>query len=75
MVRELRKRKGDYGLVLANGGVLTYQHAICLGTQLRRVGSAYPEGNPLPRYVTDIPIPPVTTQAEGEAIVEVRLPS
>lgn len=31
--------------------------------------------NPLPTHVIDIPIPPVTIHAEGEAVVEVGHPS
>jgi len=71
MVRGLRSGNGQNGLILANGGVLTYQHALCLGTQPRRNESAYPDTNPLPRYVTDLPIPRISAQAEGEAIIEV----
>ena len=75
MVRELRKGKSKTGLILANGGVLTYQHVLCLSKQPRQDGSGYPLSNPLPRYITDLPIPLITTHAEGEAIIEVRLPS
>lgn len=71
MVRELRRGPGHNGLILANGGVLTYQHAICLSTRPRRDGSAYPDKNPLPSHVTDISIPKITVQAEeGEALIE-----
>lgn len=65
MVRQLRakrspagqgeddKRDGGVfnGLVLANGGVLTYQHVVCLSTQPRRDGKQYQEGNPCPDVV------------------------
>lgn len=71
MVRELRNGNGENGLILANGGVLTYQHVVCLSTKSRRDGSAYPHKNPLPRHVTDLPVPPICAQAEGEATVEV----
>ena len=71
MVRRLRTGHGQNGLILANGGVLTYQHALCLSTGPRRRGSAYPEMNPLPSNVRDIPVPKVTIHAEGEAVVEV----
>lgn len=73
MVRELRRGNGQNGWILANGGVLTYQHAVCLSTQPRRAGSSYPEMNPLPPYVTNMPVPRISAQAEGEAIVEVDL--
>ena len=72
MVRELRKGKGQNGLILANGGVLTYQHAICLSTRPRRDLVNYPASNPLCRYVTDLPSPSVVFKAEGEAIIEVH---
>ena len=70
MVRQLRGGNGQNGLILANGGVLTYQHALCLSTRPRRNGSAYPDRNPLPSHVTDMPIPKPTVQASGEAIIE-----
>ena len=72
MVRELRLGNSQTGLILANGGVLTYQHVLCLSTQPRQDGSNYPLSNPLPRYITDLPIPSITAHAEGEAIIEVR---
>ena len=70
MVRQLREGRGDNGLVLANGGVMTYQHVLCLSKKGRRDGSAYPEENPLPNYLTDVPAPKVQRQAEGNAVVE-----
>lgn len=74
MVRELRRGNGQNGLILANGGVLTYQHALCLSTRPRRDGSAYPDKNPLPTHLTDVPIPKVAVQVEeGEAKIEVSL--
>ena len=30
----------------------------------------YPDRNPLPELITDVPVPPVDEQAEGEATVE-----
>ncbi|CAF9935218.1 MAG: hypothetical protein ALECFALPRED_006337 [Alectoria fallacina] len=72
MVRQLRRGNGQNGLILANGGVLTYQHALCLSTSPRRDGSAYPDRNPLPSHVTDIPIPRLTVQASGEATYTVE---
>ena len=71
MVRELRNGNGQHGLILANGGVLTYQHVVCLSTRPRRDGSAYPDRNPLPPYLTDVPVPSISAQPEGEAVVEV----
>jgi len=70
MVRELRKGKMQNGLVLANGGVATYQYAVCLSSKPREDQSPYPEKNPLPAVNTDIPAPEVDPVAEGEAVVE-----
>ena len=70
MVRELRKGKMQNGLILANGGVATYQHVVCLSSEPRKDHSPYPEKNPLPAVVTDVPVPQVDTVAEGEAVVE-----
>lgn len=75
MVRKLRE-KGEsplHGLVLANGGVLSYQHVVCLSSSPRASGSDYPRQNPLPELVSDITTPPVDTQAEGTATIEVSL--
>lgn len=79
MVRQLRKGNGQHGLVLANGGVLTYQHAVCLSCRPRR--SAYPDFNPFPVLTTDVSVPivgphveaQVETQVEGAAVVEVSM--
>jgi len=69
MVRQLRKGNGQSGLVLANGGVVTYQYVVCLSTQPRT--SPYPDSNPLPAIITDVPVPTVDVRATGEAIIEV----
>lgn len=71
MVRQLRKGNGQNGLVLANGGVVTYQHVVCLSS--RRGSSPYPEHNPLPGVVTDIPVPTIDLQVDGEAIIEASI--
>jgi hypothetical protein len=73
MVRQLREGNGKNGLVLANGGVLTYQHVICLSSQPRSDGSPYPKITALPDVITDVPIPHVDTRAEGEAVIEVGI--
>jgi hypothetical protein len=69
MTRELRKGKSRNGLVLANGGMVTHQHVVCLSTSPRKDGS-YPEKNPLPEVVKDVFVPVVEERAEGEAMVE-----
>lgn len=71
MVRQLRKGNGRNGLVLANGGVATYQHVVVLSSHPRKDGAEYPQKNPLPEYVDDLPVPKITVEAEGEAVVEV----
>lgn len=71
MVRQLRAGKGKHGLVLANGGVVTYQHAVVLSKEPRKDGSAYPATNPLPKMLEDVPVPRVVAEAAGEAVIEV----
>ena len=73
MVREIRKGNGRHGLVLANGGLLSYQHVVCLSSKPRNDGSPYPDTSPLPDLVKDVPVPTVDPQAEGEATIEVSL--
>lgn len=73
MVRKLRTGPATNGLILANGGVLTYQHVVCLSSKPRRSSSSYPDRNPLPEVITDVPVPPIAAQAEGEATIEVSL--
>ncbi|KAE8372227.1 hypothetical protein BDV26DRAFT_286128 [Aspergillus bertholletiae] len=69
MVRQLRGGKSRNGLILANGGVLTYQHAICLS-------SLVPSSNQYPRVQHSHPaaveasVPRITNVAEGDAIIE-----
>lgn len=74
MTRQLRAGKGKKGLVLCNGGVLSYQYVIVLSTQERRTGT-YPLHNPLPEVITDVEAPETEDEANGEAIVEVNMHS
>lgn len=69
MTRQLRAGKGKKGLVLCNGGVLSYQYVIVLSNEPRKEG-AYPLENPLPEILTDVEVPELAEKAEGEAIVE-----
>jgi hypothetical protein len=71
MVRQLRKGKGHNGLVLANGGMVTYQYVVCLSN--RPGNSPYPDRNPLPYLLEDEPVPIIDEHAEGEATIEVSL--
>lgn len=73
MTRQLRQGKGKTGLILANGGWVTYQHVLCLSRSPRSDGLPYPDANPLPKYVTDVFIPKIAEQAEGNATIEVSL--
>jgi hypothetical protein len=68
MTREMRAGKYQTGLVLANGGWLTYQHVVCLSSRPGKL--SYPEKNPLPD-VLDEAYPDLEEEAEGEAIIEV----
>lgn len=70
MARELRAKRHSTGLILANGGMLTHQHALCLSARPRGDGQAYPTSNPLPEVV-DGYSPPFTEAAEGTATIEV----
>lgn len=70
MTRQIRAGKGKTGLVLANGGVATYQAVVCLSRSPRRDGLPYPDSNPLPEMITDVQTPTIDVQAEGEATIE-----
>lgn len=71
MTRQIRSGKIRNGLVLANGGVLSYQHAICLSSGPREHGSPYPDCRVESDTIVDGLAPAVDTFAEGEAIIEV----
>jgi hypothetical protein len=73
MTRQLRHGKGKTGLILANGGVVTYQAVVCLSSSPRRDGLPYPSSAPLSPTVNDVQIPTVDEKAEGDAIIEVIL--
>lgn len=70
MTRVIRNRKHQTGLVLANGGILSWQHALCLSAQPRRNTSKY-----VKRQVLDngdvSQGPAFTPTAKGEAAIEV----
>jgi hypothetical protein len=69
MTRELRERDEKYGLVLANGGTMTYQHVLLMSAEGPK--HSYPDRNPLPDIITDVPVPAIDETAKGEAVVEV----
>lgn len=70
MTRQLRNGQDRHGLVLANGGVLSYQHAVCLSSRPRE--SPYPDSSRIAADSTDAP--PVVEDASGPAVIEVRPP-
>jgi acetyl-CoA acetyltransferase len=69
MTRQLRAGNGRKGLVLCNGGVLSYMHAVVLSSEPRAEGG-YPVDEGLPA-VLESDAPRVTTEPRGEAVVEV----
>lgn len=68
MCRYIRSRRIENGLVLANGGVLSYQHALCLSSRPRAV-SPYPDSRSTSMTITG-KAPPIEVWSEGEARVE-----
>ena len=59
------------GLVLANGGLISHQHVLCLSCSPRKDGSAYPSANPLPELLISEEAPIVEALVEGECVIEV----
>jgi hypothetical protein len=78
MTRQLRQRKStgieSNGLVLANGGVLTYQHVVILSSRPRKDNGLYPSADPLSANLSVDHIPTIEEEAKGAAIIEVCLP-
>jgi hypothetical protein len=71
MTRQLRAGKGKTGLVLANGGVLSYMHVVVLSREPRREG-AYPVDEGLPAVLDGgDAVPRIAVEPRGEAVVEV----
>jgi hypothetical protein len=70
MARQLRAGSARNGLILANGGFLSYQHAICISNRPRRDGSQYPDSSIFNTTIPD-PIPPMDLEAEGKSQIEV----
>ncbi|KAJ5135352.1 uncharacterized protein N7515_004630 [Penicillium bovifimosum] len=69
MTRRLRQGSSRNGLILANGGILSYQHAICMSSSPPKEGTPYPDSEVLGRGELG-PIPPVDFEAEGPAKIE-----
>lgn len=72
MTRHLRQKKSRHGLILANGGMLTYQFVVCLSATPRSDGTTYPEKNPLPESLENMPHPLMDQKSGGEAVIEVN---
>lgn len=70
MVRQLRGGSPRNGLILANGGFLSYQHAICISNKPRKDGSTYPDSSNLKSPTTDV-MPTISAEAEGKSKIEV----
>lgn len=70
MTRKLRARHDNAknGLILANGGVLSYQHVVILSSTPRQ--SAYPKESLLPEHTEQLSASEFQNVAEGEAIIE-----
>ncbi|KAJ5518211.1 Thiolase [Penicillium expansum] len=75
IVRQLRKLGGlpkpSNGLILANGGVLTTENAICLSTHPRRSNDQYPTRDNNQLLPASQLTPPISMHGKGEAIIEV----
>jgi hypothetical protein len=77
MVRQLgTNTEKKTGLVLANGGWLSYQHVVCLPSNSRpKALGPYPERNPLLPLTVDWQIPQIPQicgdgEADGNAVIE-----
>ena len=70
MTRELRQGHRRNGLILANGGVMTHQHAVILSRSSRSDHSPYPDHDILPEHLSS-EAPPFAEHPEGEAVIEV----
>jgi len=78
MTRQLRHRKrtgiDSKGLILANGGVLTYQHVVILSSLPRKDASPYPSTNSTSASASLESAPTIEEEAKGAAIIEVNFP-
>ena len=70
MVRFLRDGKGTNGLVLANGGVATYQHAICLSTKSFSTKHPYARNSTLSENLDSLDESAIERKPSGEAMIE-----
>jgi len=69
MVQALRRNDKHHGLVLANGGVLTHQHAIILSSEPpKKFGLPLDQANHPAPEVSQVPF---DDHVEGRATIEV----
>ena len=68
MSRQIRSGEVNTGLILANGGVLSYQHALCLSSSSRGE-TPYPDSRTSSMIVAGVS-PPVEAFANGYATIE-----
>lgn len=72
MVQQLRSAQGKRnGLILANGGVASYENTVCLSNIPRLDGLPYSQDNVVLDTAAELPCPPFDEQAEGPATIEV----
>jgi hypothetical protein len=71
MTRAIRAGKGRKGLVLCNGGVMSYQHVVVL-SKVPRTSGVYPQESSLSHDSTNLAAPDIDERPEGGAEVEVR---
>lgn len=69
MSRKIRDGKAKNGLILANGGMLSYQHALCLSSNPRTQGLPYPDSRGISSAIVGAPAQ-VEPFVQGEAIIE-----
>jgi hypothetical protein len=70
MTRQLRGSSNRNGIILANGGVLSYQHALCLSSLPPKKEKSYPCSENLGGLVSGS-APPIDLEVEGPATIEV----
>lgn len=72
MVQQLRSAHGKRnGLILANGGVASYENTVCLSNSPRQDGLPYQQDNVVLETPAGLPCPPFDKQAEGPVTIEV----
>jgi len=71
MTRRLRKGEQYHGLILANGGVMSYQHVTILSHKGRQDNSPFPVHDVLPEHLEYEDAPVFEFTADGPANIEV----